>query len=646
MRELARSQAARHAALLEETHNVLVTASELPGLCPHCAGPMSVRKTLVRQGLTLAHGTFRVHETQYVCAEGCRYASGERISHRSSNLAAALLPDSSVGYDVMVFIGLQRYALHQQREEIRTALARDYGVLVSSGEISRLARLFLDYLERLHQRRREEIKKTLDQDGGWPLHIDATGEEGRGTLLVLYSGWRKWVLGAFKIPTEHAEAIKPCIETVVTWAAPPVAIVRDLGRAMIRACEDFASQVDSPLPVLSCHYHFLADVGQDLLDPGHGELRALFRRFKTRPSLGALVRDLGRKLGEEIGHVRSQVLSWLKDDGTGHQLLPGIEGLGVVRAVAQWTLDYPIESSGQDFPFVLPYLNFYDRCIKARRFLAGLVPASPADPAVLRVRDRLVRILDKVDSEVPFQAAARSLRQRQALFNELRTALRLVPKNSERRGAPACEPAVAELQDIQRAVETLRASLQARRPQRGPAQSTRQAIDLILHHLARHGDSLWGHLIVLPEEVGGGVRLVERTNDILENLFRGMKHGGRRRSGRKNLTQDFEALPAAAALAENLRQPDYVAVLCGTLERLPLAFAALDEENRASRRAGEVLPKHAGVSPPGMETATASLPIEDRRLVRTTSMNEKIHASARPRRPRPGGKPRQVGSAR
>jgi hypothetical protein len=600
---------------------------------------MIVRKTLVRQGRTLVHGTFRVHETEYVCRAGCRDPSGRRVRARSGDLGETLLPDSSVGYDVMVFIGLQRYLHHQQRDEIRQLLKRDHGVVLSTGEISRLAHLFLSYLERLHHGRREQIRSALDQDGGWPLHIDATGEDGRGTLLVLYAGWRKWVLGAFKIPTENANAIRPCIDDVVAWAGLPVAIVRDLGRAMIPVCETFRSDVDGDFPILSCHYHFLADVGKDLLDPGHGELRQLFGRFRIRPRLRALVRDLGRRLGGEIEEVRRDVLSWLEQSGTERCLPEGNPGLGVVRAVAQWILDYPIQSKGQDFPFALPYLDLYDRSTVARRAVEAFLRTPPADSEVLRALNRLAAILDKVRGEVPLRAVTQNLRQRQGLFDELRHVLRLAPKNPERVQPPAPEPsATTVLKDIERDVEELRASLERRRrPERGPVQSAaREAIDVILVHLHHHGHSLWGHLIALPQEVSGGSRLVERTNDPLENFFRTLKHGERRRSGRKNLTQDFEALPPTAALAPNLRQPDYVAVLCGTLDRLPQAFAALDMEERLRRLAGLGPAEDTATLHPALNTATASLPIEDRRVIRTNSMNARIHSAARTRAPTTG----------
>lgn len=628
MRELARSQATGQAVLLEETHNVLVTASGPPGCCPQCEGPMIVRKTLLRQGRTLAHGTFRVHETEYVCQTGCSYPVGTRVRHRPGDLAAALLPDSSVGYDVMVHVGLQRYLHHQQREEICQSLERDHGVVLSTGETSRLAHLFLSYLERLHRHRGPEIRQALEEDGGWPLHIDATGEDGRGTLLVLYAGWRGWVLGAFKIPTENAGAIRPCIDDVVAWAGLPVAIVRDLGRAMIPACENFRSDVEGNFPILSCHYHFLADVGKDLLEPGHGNLRDLFRRFAVRPSLRALVRDLGQKLGGVIGEVRRQVLSWQEENGTGRRLPEGNPGLGVVRAVAQWALDYPIESTGQDFPFVIPYLDFYDRCSETRSFIDPWLKMPCEDPDVLRAVRRLALLLDPVNSEVPFRSVTDDLRHRQGLFQELREALRLVPKDPGRSPPPASKPSSAELKDIESDVAGLRSSLAKRREAPRLAPSTRQAINAIIDHLDRHGESLWGHVILLPGEMGDGVRLVERTNDILENFFRGMKQGERRRSGRKILTQDFEALPPAAALALNLARPDYVALLCGSLEHLPKAFATLDREDRERRLAGLMFLEDGPSSHPGLETARASLPLGDRRVVRTRSMNKIMHNAA------------------
>jgi len=545
----------------------------------------------------------------------------------------ALLPLRSVGYDVMVVIGVERYLQHRQREEIQDLLLREHGLSLSTGTISDLARVFGQYLVALHEARAPELKAALEGDGGWPLHIDATGENGRGTLLVAYAGWRRWVLGAWKIPTERADAILPRLRDVVGVFGPPCAVVRDLGRAMIPAANDLVAELGRPIPVLSCHAHFLADVGKDLLNPSHSALRMLFRNHKVRPGLRGLARDIGRKLGGEIAAVRRDVRAWMMPQDGDHALPSGNRaGLGIVRALAQWVLDYPADSTGADFPFDRPYLDLHDRCVHVRRAIDAFLRNRPDDKEVHRALLRLARILEPVLREFSFTQAATRLRRRSKLFDELRVALRLHSAESGE-SDPHTEATESELRDIRANVDALIISLDERRPQRGPAQDTRQAIDLILVHLDRYGDSLWGHAIDLPAHAGGGVRLVQRTNNLLEGFYRTMKQGERRRSGRKTLSDDFEHLPAEAALARNLLCPDYVEIVSGSMDRLAHAFFELDAAKRSHALTAAPF---ADQTPPNesAEPATASLPKPDRCIVRFADTSNRILAAARSRAPR------------
>ena len=74
------------------------------------------------------------------------------------------------------------------------------------------------------------------------MHVDATGEDGRGTLLLVMAGWRQWVLGAWKISTERVELILPCLLETVRRFGAPCAAMRDLGRAMTPAIDDLVSE--------------------------------------------------------------------------------------------------------------------------------------------------------------------------------------------------------------------------------------------------------------------------------------------------------------------------------------------------------------------------------------------------------------------
>lgn len=234
---------------------------------------------------------------------------------------------------------------------------------------------------------------------------------------------------------------------------------------------------------------------------------------------------------------------------------------------------------------------------------------------------RLRRILGPVECSLPLRPHARYLSERAALFDELRSALRLTPSKNKV-NPPEAGTSVEELSDIRQEVETFVRNLKSRREATAAGSDTRKAIDMILRHIEKHGKSLWGHEIELPD---GRTRLVDRTNNYPERFFRELKHDERRRSGRKILTQDFENLPPEAALVRNLLCDDYVAIVCGSIDQLPRSFAQLDAEDRVKRLSGKT---PAQVKPQRfVEIASASLPSADKRLVRTEGMKLRLQAA-------------------
>jgi hypothetical protein len=599
--------------------------------CPKCGSPMLVQKSLRRRVVTLEHGSFFARETIRACSRGCTSPSDTLLTRRSELLPRWVGRGAIFGYDIEVHVGTERFVHHRQRQEIREQLKTQYRISLSTGEVSMLARRFLEHLEALHRHRAKALRGALDRDGGYPLHIDATGEDGRGTLFVAYAGWRDWILGSWKISTERAELILPHLHEVAASFGAPRAVLRDLGRAVIQAAQAFVKELGGDIPDIACHQHFLSDVGEDLLEDSHDQLRNLFRRFKIRPRLRTLARDLGRHLGSKLPALRDDVTAWT-EGSMEHQLPEGPAGLAAVRSLAQWILDYASSGDHLGFPFDRPYLDLYERCRKVRRAADAFLRRSVRARVVRRYLRRLARVLDPIIAEPFFSQAAKAVSGRANLFDELRVTLRLCPKSPEA-GGPAQkvispEQASAELRDIRKALNTLMRALRRRRPERGPAQDSREAIDILLDHLDRHGRSLWGHVIHLPRKVGGGIRVVARTNNQLEGFFHQMKHGERRRSGRKVLSRDFEVLPAGAALAFNLTRPDYVRLLCGSMDKLPEAFARLDQSRRTRDRANS---SPAYLEP---EISGASFPRADRRVVRAEPLCRFIESAARSRAPR------------
>lgn len=307
---------------------------------------------------------------------------------------------ANYGYDLEVFVGMERFMRHRQREEIRNTLKSEYGISISTGEISELAKRFLSHVEALHASRIKDIQRALLQDGGYPLHIDATTEDGKGTLLVAYAGWRGWVLGAWKIPSERVDAIAPHITEICEKFGEPCAIVRDLGQTMARAVEEAADKMVCRPRILACHFHFLRDIGKDLLSDDHDYLRKLVRSLSIRENIRIVVRELGKKIdADDVSYLYKEFDTWIDMDQV--PVLPGgTFGISIVRALGQWILDYSHDGKCLGFPFDRPYLDFYHRCRTANKsikiFLSQMRFDRDVNKALERLANAISPILDNI----------------------------------------------------------------------------------------------------------------------------------------------------------------------------------------------------------------------------------------------------------
>ncbi|MGH9559902.1 MAG: hypothetical protein ACRD3S_00480, partial [Terracidiphilus sp.] len=357
-----------------------------------------VHKTLRRRVVTMEHGALVVREVVRRCAHRCKHPNGEYVTLRPLVLARHVAPGAIYGYDLEVYIGLQRFLRYRQRDEIQTDLQREHGLTVSSGQISILEKRFVNHLEALHWQRQPALASALAEDGGYPMHIDSTGEDGRGTLFVAYAGWRLWALGAWKLSTERADLMLPHLRTVVAAFGTPCAIMRDFGQAVIQAATDLVDDFEKPVAILGCHSHFLKDVGKDLLEASYNELRNLFRRYGITSGLRALARDLGRRLGGILDPVRLDVAAWL-GAVPDHTFPAGRTGLATVRAVAQWALDYPQDGSHLGFPYDRPYLDLFQRCRIVHRAVEAFIETAPQKDRVRQAVQRLARVVGPVVSD-------------------------------------------------------------------------------------------------------------------------------------------------------------------------------------------------------------------------------------------------------
>lgn len=82
------------------------------------------------------------------------------------------------------------------------------------------------------------------------------------------------VLGNVKIPSEHADRIVPFLRDIQAAYGDPIALVHDMGGAILKA----VAQVFPAVPDTICHFHFLRDIGKDLLADPYNAIRRGRRR--------------------------------------------------------------------------------------------------------------------------------------------------------------------------------------------------------------------------------------------------------------------------------------------------------------------------------------------------------------------------------
>ena len=520
--------------------------------CPDCGTAMRVGKSRQRAVATLELGQFNARELLKYCPKCVRAPLLGCVA-----LCRLVKPRQHFGYDLIVHVGLARYLRGMQREEIEEELHLDHGIVPSSGTISALCDRFLSYLESLHLLRSPYLRAAMA--GGYPLHLDATCDRGKGGLLVCLDGWRGWVLMAARIDSENPAQMGPVIDKTVSLFGDPIASVRDLGEGGAHAVEPLRKR---GIPDLICHYHFLAAVGGKLFDQPYGSLRSTLRTMRVRTDLRALLREL-REYRKGASHA-------------------GRFGSGPVRAdllaLVHWVLQAD-STKDAPYPFSLPHFEFVLRCRQALERADCWVPCQRSEPERRAVR-RLATLVSRLDRDERIRLATTRIEQDWRAFCELRDVLRLtnaeLPRADERPEHQHPLPAVEHqrLQEIKSAVHKYQQQLTARAVV-GSKSAPGSAEAVILKYLKRYGHLLFGHP-TRRDETGAIVGIVARTNNAIEHFFGREKQRLRRRLGRANLGRDLEQQPAQAALAANLRHADYVRVLCGSLENLPDAFADLD----------------------------------------------------------------------
>ena len=230
-------------------------------------------------------------------------------------------------------------------------------------------------------------------------------------------------------------------------------------------------------------------------------------------------------------------------------------------------------------PFSLPHLEFARRSERfpAQRDLRLPRPLSRVDQRLLLQAAEARADLRRLDRQArPSDRPERTWTVFRCLWSKLSLEENELPRGPCTAAPLAPVVAVARLQAITAEVRRYHDEFrQEFKPGSFGARGGFLSERIVLRNPDRYGAGLTGHPVA-RDEAGRALQVVDRTNNAIKHFFGIAKQGLRRRVGRAHLGHDLEDQPAQVALTANLRHPDYVHILCGTLDRLPQAFAQLD----------------------------------------------------------------------
>lgn len=515
-----------------------------------CGVGLVVQKTRCKTVKSM-NGPFIAHETMLQCPACLRLFGSEPLLR--------LVPSRcNVAFDVLVFVGQALFQRYRTTQEIRAELvARN--VRLSASEVGYLGRKYIFYLAVAHRRATPRIRQAMRMAGGYILHLDAMHDDDALALMTGIDSMSKIVLANVKVPSEHADHIVPFLRKLKADYGSPRACVHDMGLGICKA----VAEVFPGIYDFICHFHFLRDIGKDFLEPAYQELRKTLRKYKTSSRLRALARETKQSLSQQGCDFALQAKAIetivLPED---KRLLP----LALTYSLALWSLHGKQSGDGYGFPFDRPLMEFTERLLELNRRLPEFLDLLPnGDNQSL---SKLAQEVSNIAKDSVFRQALEELRWRSEVFDRLRKAMRIAPIGG---GNGLNDDGTANaMSNIRQGVERFRCELQENPKLAGDSLSRK-----MVEQIDKYGDKLFADPIEVDTPNGTVTIYPQRTNNILEQFFRGVRHGHRRKTGNDSMRRWLQTMLADTPLVKNLDNPEYMEMLLDGKANLQELFAEL-----------------------------------------------------------------------
>jgi hypothetical protein len=323
----------------------------------------------------------------------------------------------------------------------------------------------------------------------------------------------------------------------------PLAVLSDMGKGLLSALE----VVFPGIPILICHFHFLRDIGKDLLDEDYRTLRNQLKKSKIRTALKNKARDFECKLGS-----RYKELAFVNADSK-------YAAVKTALLTIYWIFDAS-SLSGYGFPFDMRHFLFYKRLVAGYEKICELHTQIGCKPFY-----QLKKLLGRIADDMNFEQAVGNLEKNEKVLKEFREALKIAMPGGK--DGLNDEGEQCEMKSISRKVSEFTNKYDS---------SNEKSHRKMLDQIAKYREKLFADPI--PCKINGNDAFIQphRTNNVMERVFRDLKRMLRSKSGSVSLKRQIGSMPPETLLVKNLENEEYLEMLLGETRCLEERFAQID----------------------------------------------------------------------
>ena len=510
--------------------------------CKECQSQLKVRNTRSRT-IIGSHGKQPITEVTKYCS-----LHPTEVFHPPIKLTP---PKSKYGFDILSEIGQHRFMDHRQIKEISILLEKR-NIHIPERTIENLTHRFLRYAVAVHLESLPLLAESMKQNGGYVLQVDGSTTCGSPILLLVKDGFSGIRLVAASIPSESCEFVQPYLEKILEYFGEPVCALRDRGGGI----ESALLKTFPDIYIISCHYHFLANIGERLLERKYRSFQRRLHKTGIKKKLRALKKRLKqRKTSDE----RDEALK-----------------------LVEYILAFKEDGNGLGFPFSVETMDFYRRCEEIRPKVQEAILARAhtlkSSPGFCRLKNVLNLTQPPPAVRGRIHAEYLQLMNRWNWFERIRKTLRYrngpIPLNN--RGYLSDK----ELEKGRKGLDALQEDIMnfLKLKHNLKDRSFKRVLRNVSELLVERRDELFAPNVELNVNGKKEVRKLPRTNNAVEQDFRKIRRYWRRIMGNSDVEKNVQKQGVGQAIVANFEINEYINTVYRCLENMPSRFARVTPE--------------------------------------------------------------------